>query len=211
MRDERSQTLRPRRRWPFGGCLTTVIVLACLLLSWWLIKAARVWQVALTENSYCRVHFYCWYSGDCTLDFYRDGAHVGRTVLGRGLFTHPWAVFPGPDGQSVVCFSWLDATFAAFTVDLRQRTDAAVPRVLEEAVERSDFPVRACTHVEVEFVADLIADAEPSHWASHLYVDELPADLERDRCQSFLRLATMPNLWRNRSLDGAPPKILSVD
>ncbi len=219
MRDQRAQALSGvggaarfiRRRWPFGGWFTFVLALAGLLLCVWLAKSACTWRVTLAEHTECRVRFYRWCSGDCVLDFYRDGVRFGGTTLNRGLFEHPWAVFPGPHGQSVVCFSWLDTTFAAFSVDLRRRSDATVPRILEEAVAGSDFPVRACTRAEVDFVADLITHADPDCWASHLYADKIPADLERDRCLSFLRLATTPDLWRDHSLHGAPPQILPVD
>jgi hypothetical protein len=208
--------IKGRMRWRFGVCLT-LIIFAALLLCWWLTKSARFSQVMLSEHAYCKVHFYYWRSGNCTLDFYRDGVRVGGTTLGRGLFTHPWAVFPGPAGQSVICFSWLDTTFAAFSVDLRQRPEqkdnsgVQVPPALAEAVNRSDFPVRACTPAEVLFVADLIARATPSSWASHLYVDEVAPDQEKQRCLSFLRLATTPGLWRDPSLHGAPPQILPAD
>ncbi len=207
-----------RRRPRADGCVTLAVTLAALSWGGWLFKSAHSWRVELSEHDECVVRFYEWRSGNCLLEFYHDGTRLGGTTLDRGLLSHPWAVFPGPDGQSVICFSSLDLTFAAFSVDLRSRPvpgasgdGVAVPRDLDEAVIRSDFPVRACTPAEVAFVADLIAQASPSRWASHLSVDALPPEAERDRCLSFLRLATTPNLWRDPSLHGAPPHILPAE
>ena len=87
---------------------------------------------------------------------------MGTVDLVSGMLEHPWAIFPGPDGNTVVCLSRLDTTYAAFTVDVTKPNDD--PRFdrlhlrapVEPVIKRSDFLVRACTAKEVEFVRQFI-------------------------------------------------------
>lgn len=71
-------------------------------------------------------------------------------------------MFPGPDGNTVVCLSRLDTTYAAFTVDVTKPNDDPqftwlhLQARVEPVIERSDFLVRACTGKEVEFIRHYI-------------------------------------------------------
>jgi hypothetical protein len=78
------------------------------------------------------------------------------------LFEHPWAIFPGPDGNIAACFSELDTTYAVFTINFTKRNPQGVviPEKLQEAVDHSDFEVRASTRKEISFVANYIKTAD---------------------------------------------------
>ena len=93
---------------------------------------------------------------------YQNDVRTGTADLVSGMLEHPWAMFPGPDGYTVVCFSRLDTTYAAFTVEVTKPNDdprftrlhLQVP--VEPVIERSDFLVRACTGKEVDFIRQYV-------------------------------------------------------
>ena len=123
-------------------------------------------RVDRSENRRCTLEFCRWYSGGCVLSCYQNDVCTGTVDLVSRLLEHPWAMFPGPDGYTVVCFSRLDTTYAAFTVDMTKPNDdprftrlhLQVP--VEPVIERSDFMVRACTAKEVEFVRQYVQTVE---------------------------------------------------
>ena len=123
-------------------------------------------RVDLSENRRCTLEFCRWYSGSCVLSCYQHDVCTGTVHLVSGLFEHPWAMFPGPDGNTAVCFSRLDTTYAAFTLEVtKSNNDPCFARLhlqapAEPVLKRSDFLVRACTIKEVEFVRQYIQTAD---------------------------------------------------
>lgn len=200
---------RKRGRWLIVFLLAAIIT---GFLFWWASISRPVAYPALSQSRHCKMQFHQWYTGRCVVSFYENGVRVGTATLSTGLFTHPWAMFPGPAGTSVVCFSWLDTTYAAFTVDFARRNErgVSIPRKLRDAVDYSDFDVRACTTDEVAFVANFIRTASPdalfglSRWG-RTTVEPKENDL------LFLKLATNPYDSRDPVLKDARPQILPGD
>lgn len=119
-------------------------------------------RVDLAENRLCTLEYCRWYSGGCVLSCYQNEVCTGTVDLVSGLLEHPWAMFPGRDGNTVICFSRLDTTYAAFTVEVtKPNDDPQFARLhlqvrVEPVIERSDFVVRACTAKEVQFVRQYV-------------------------------------------------------
>lgn len=197
----------------WGKWLAGLLFLALISVFsfWWASISRPVADISLSQGRHCKMQFHQWYTGKCVLSCYEDGVRIGKATLTTGFFTHPWAMFPGPDGKSVVCFSWLDTTYAAFTVDLAKRNPEGVtiPRKLGGTVDFSNFDVRACSTGEVEFVANFIRTAGPnlfnlSRWG-------LRSPQSKENALLFLKLATTPNDWNDPVLKDAKPQILPRD
>lgn len=182
----------PERR---GGWAMLFWTLAPLALGAWLYKSSFSDRVDLNERDHARVWFYDRASANCRIEFFRDGRLRGRTMLLRGPFYHPMLVIPGPLGRSVVCFSWMDTTYAAFAVDLRDLpARPGVPRVADrllDGVGHSDFPVRACTPAEAEFARDVLRWGPTSLWAAN-FGGPLPEARLREVSLFLLNGATTP-------------------
>lgn len=187
--------------------MSLVTFVSCAL--WWIYISWPVASVKLSEGRSCRMQFHQWYTGRCVLSYYENSTCLGTTKLALGLFTHPWAVFPGPEGKSAVCLSWLDNTYTAFAVDYSKgrRKKVVIPDKLQEAVDESDFEVRACSRREVEFVADFIRTTD-SQLLSSVLRGGLEPNESREDVLRFLRWATEPNNYRDPVLKGAKPQIL---
>jgi hypothetical protein len=196
----------PWRRWLRRFLLLFFIVIPVL---WWFYISSPVVNVSLSKNSYCKMQFNQWYTGRCMLYYYEDSVCIGRVKLGLGLFTHPLAVFPGSDGKTVVCFSRLDTTYAAFTVDFSKRIQQGthIPAKLQDAVNYSNFEVRACTRQEVNFVADYIRTVDSNLLAKHLIGGET-SEQSRANALLFLRYSTEEHNWHDPVLENAYPQIL---
>jgi len=191
------------------------MVLICLcgvLLAGWSYMSIPVAQISLSENRHCSLVFHEFLTGKCVLSYYKNNTRVGTVVLHSDLLNNPLAIFPGPDGQTVVCLSDLDTFQAAFTIDLTNQNNngVAIPDWLrkpdQEAVDRSDFLVRACTKNEVEFVANYIKTA---NMASLSNCVRWGASREtREAYREFLICATTPHDWRDSLLKHASPLML---
>jgi hypothetical protein len=177
--------------------------------SWILYLNSPVSRIALSDHRYCTIRFHQLYPGNGLLSYYDNSVRVGTVRLASGWFEHPWAVFPGPDGQSVICLSLLDTTYAAFTVDLAQPDSQgmAIPFKLQEAVDRSDFKVRACTRKEVNYVADLIKTADSNRLANYCGDGFMTPEI-RNNLATFLLYATTANSWRDPVLRNARPQLI---
>ena len=135
--------------------------------------------------------------------------------LNNDLFNDPLAMFPGPDGFERRCLSWPDTFDGAFTVDFPNTvlTACLSHKCLrldgQEAVNFSNFKVRACTPKEVDFVrhyietVDLKTFANCTKWGNSAATEEQRADTLR-----FLTWATSPNNSRDPILKNAKPLIL---
>ena len=146
------------------------------------------------------------------LSCYQDGVRTGTAELINGLFEHPWAMFPGPDGDTVICFSILDTTYATFTVDVTKPNDdprfarlhLRVP--VEPVVERSDFLVRACTVKEVDYLAEYIKTTDLKTLSKSLRGG---ASTEtREDLLTYLAWSTTPYNWKVPVSKFAKPQIL---
>ena len=138
-------------------------LLVVIFIIWsWVCVSTQVARVTFSQDRYCRLQFHEWNSGRAVLSYYEKGALVGRVQLNNDLFNDPLAMFPGPDGHSVVCLSWPDTFDTAFTVDFSKynREGVKIPERLrlggQEVVDFSNFEVRACTTAEVNFVRHFI-------------------------------------------------------
>jgi len=133
-----------------------------IVLAGWIYFSLPVAHLSFSKDRRCEMEFHQWYTGRCILSYYENDVPVGTVRLHSDFFDNPIAFFPGPDGRSVICFSFLDTTYAAFTVDFTKRNQKGVyvPLLLrvpdEPVVDHSDFEVRACTAKEVAFVGHYI-------------------------------------------------------
>jgi hypothetical protein len=193
----------------------SMLIVLMLLVGWWAKVSMQVAHVTLSNDRYCTLQFHQWYTGKSILSYFENGTCVGVVQLNNDLFNDPLAMFPGPDGLSVVCLSWPDTFDAAFTVDFSKRSHDGVPipkRLRldgQEAVDFSNFKVRACTPKEVEFVrhyietADLKTFANCTRWGNSAATEEQRANTLR-----FLTWAISPNNWQDPILKNAKPLIL---
>jgi hypothetical protein len=169
----------------------------CLFFcSWWIYKSFPETGFFGVGNEKCRVQFHQWYSGRCVITRFKDDRSQGKTILSEGLFTHPFAVIPGPDSRSLICFSRLDTTFAVFAVEIQRRPSGEVKIAdrFKQVVDFTEFPVRTCTTHEVDFVADLIGKTELSQLSKYVY-GGVKSETQRANLARFLRRATtMPDL-----------------
>ena len=169
-------------------------------------------RVDLSENRRCTLEFCRWYSGGCVLTCYQNSACTGTVDLVSGLLEHPWAMFPGPDGNTVICFSRLDTTYAAFAVDMtKPNDDPQFTRLhlqvrVEPVIERSDFLVRACTAKEVEHVRQYIQTAGLSILAKS--VKGGVSDEGRRNLLAVVTWSTTPYNWKDPVAKLARPQIL---
>ena len=204
-----STTLPKARRWPLG-CLSL-----CLLLvagPWFWISRFPQADVQLSDNRRCTLQWHRWYSGSTVLSCYQNGARTGTTELINGLFEHPWAMFPGPDGNTVVCFSILDMTYATFAVDVtKPNNDPKFTQLhlrvpVEPVLERSDFLVRACTAEEVKLVAEYIKTTD-SRTLARSVRGGVSAETREDLL-TYLTWSTTPYNSKDPVLKFAKPQIL---
>jgi hypothetical protein len=194
----------------FYRCLAGLsAVLLVTFLSFWVYISSQVAHLSLSKDRYCKMQFHQWYTGRCVLSYFDNGICLGTVILDNGFLTDPWAIFPGPDGKSVVCLSELDLTDAAFTVNFTKCSNQGVtiPMGLQDAVDRSDFEVRACTRKEVNFVENFIKTADSSVVAGCLRGGLTPS-YTREDWVNYFRCATSPNDWRDPVLKDAKPQIL---
>jgi energy-coupling factor transporter transmembrane protein EcfT len=200
-----------KRRWVNRVPAVLLGVIVGVFLLWWTSISRPVAILVLSESRRCTMHFHQWSTGNCVLSCEENGARIGKAKLSTGLFTHPWAVFPGPAGKSVVCFSWLDTTYAVFAFDLTNSNSQGVdvPEKLRNVVDHSTFKVRACTKGEVAFVADFIRTNNST--LSGLSRWGLTSQESRDNALLFLKLATTRNDWKDQVLKDAWPQILPED
>jgi len=198
--------------------LIGVALLAFLLLSWSVHVSGQVARVTFSKDRYCKLEFHQWYSGMSILSYYENGVCVGIVKLNNDLFNDPLAMFPGPDGKSVVCLSWPDTFDAAFTVDFTKRRwdGVTIPERLrlegQEAVDFSNFKVRACTTKEVEFVRQFIQGSDLKTFASCTrYGERAQTEDARADMLRFLTWATSTPVWSDPDLEHAAPLILPED
>jgi hypothetical protein len=195
--------------------LVAAALLAVLLFAWWADVSRQVAHVTFSKDRYCKLQFHQWYSGRSILSYYENGACVGHVQLNNDLFNDPLAMFPGPDGRSVVCLSWPDTFDAAFTVDFSKRSSAGctIPERLrlegQEAVDFSNFEVRACTTKEVEFVRRFIRNADLKTLGD--CIRNKATEEARQDTLTFLAWATSPNNWTDPVLKNAAPLLLPDD
>jgi hypothetical protein len=157
--------------------------------------------------------FYQWYAGRCVLSYYEKAACVGTVLLHSDIFDNPMAFFRGPDEHSVVCFSCLDTSHTAFTVDFTRRNGQesihSLPLKVTSApvVDRSNFEVRACTTQEVDFVRHYIETADLATLSGLWGARPLPTPEVRQNLLNFLESATTTN----HAKDDAHPQVLPED
>jgi hypothetical protein len=195
-----------------------VTLLGALFLFYWCWLSSEVARVTWSTDRYCKLEFHQWYSGQSILSYYEKGTRIGFVKLNNDFLNDPLAMFPGPDGKSVVCLSWPDTFDAAFTVSFStySKKGVVIPDRLkldgQEAVDFSNFPVRACTTREVEFVRHFIQNADDKTLISCLrwQVPESTAEKRADTLR-FLAWATSPNDWRDSVLKDGSPLILPDD
>jgi len=197
------------RSWGKRLALLFLSVVISAFLIWWVSISRPVAELSLPQKLHCRMQFHRWWTGKCVLSCEENGVRAGTTTLATGLFTHPWAAFPGPGGNTVICFSRLDNTYAVFTVDVAKRNPkgVSIPPKLEGTVDFSNFEVRACSTDEVAFVANLIRTAAPS--LSNLSRWGLSSPQSREDALLFLKLATTRYDENDPVLKEARPQILS--
>ena len=138
---------------------------------------------------------------------------MGTVLLHSDIFDNPMAFFPGPDGHSVVCFSYLDASYTAFTVnftsrDRRESINSLPLQVTSEPVaNRSDFEVRACTTKEVDFVRRYIETEDLATLSGLLGARATEIAQVRQNLLYFLESATTTINAKN----DAHPQVLPED
>jgi len=143
--------------------------------------------------------FYQWYTGRCVLSYHEKDACVGTVLLHSDIFDNPMAFFPGPDGHSVVCFSYRDTTYTAFTVDFTRRDgqesidSLPLPVTSEPVVAHSEFEVRACTTKEVDFVWHYIETADLATLSGLVGARATESAQVRQNLLYFLESATTTN------------------
>jgi hypothetical protein len=192
----------------------TALFLAAFLIGWIYISIP-VAHVSLSKNSHCKLEFHQLLTGKCILSYYVAGTCMGTTTLHSDLLNNPLACFPGPDEKSVICLSDLDTFQAAFTVDFTKRNNkgtAIPPRLQEpgqEAVDHSDFEVRACTYEEVDFVKQYIKTVDLSTLSNCIRWGARPET--RQGVLKFLIYATTPNNWQDPVLKDAHPLMLPAE
>ena len=194
----------------FGGCGCLAILLAVVMAAYWgRVSSFPTARVTLSANRRCTLEFHRWYSGRCVLSCYENGVCVGTTRLCTGWLTDPIAFFPGPNENTVVCFSWGDTTDAAFTVDLtgRHPSGAAIPTRLADVVDWSAFEVRACTRREVDFTVHYIKTADQTDLAR---LSRMGSGSEQVRADllKFLLWATGERDYRDPVLKDAIPQLM---
>lgn len=166
-----------------------------LYLAGWIYVSIPVSHFSFSKDRYCKMEFHQWLTGRCVLSYYENSVCVGTVRLHSDLLNNPVAFFPGMDGESVVCFSYLDTTWAAFTVDFTKQDNngVVIPERLrdpgQEAVDRSDFEVRACTRKEVNFVEQYIKTVD-SNTLSNLVIRGSTAPETRRNLLTFLVMAS---------------------
>ena len=172
------------------------VVLAVTATEWIRFSSFPPAYMELPGNRRCVLEFHHWYSGRYVLSYYESGVCTGTVRLSGGILTDPLAFFPGPDGNTVLCLSWLDVTNAAFTVDFTKRNlrGVKIPERLEDAVDWSTFEVRACTHHEVDFTRQYLSAVDRGT-LSHLVRDCTDPEKARQNMLRFLYSATTPNLY----------------
>ena len=205
-----SDVVANRRRGKQLALLLLSILISVFFL-WWISISRPVAELSLAQGRHCKMQFHQWWTGKCVLTCDENGGRLGTATLATGLLTHPWAAFPGPDGSTVICFSRLDTTYAAFTVDVTKRNPkgATIPRKLEMTVDFSNFDVRACSADEVAFVANLIRASPPS--LSNLSRWGFSSPQSRENALSFLKFATTRYDANDAVLKEAKPQILPGD
>ena len=181
------------------GCLAILlaiggIVLAFVVTVWVKFSSFPPAYLSLPDHRRCVLEFHHWYSGRYVLSYYDNSTCIGTVRLSGGLLTDPLGFFPGPDGNTVLCLSWLDITNAAFTVDFTKRhpRGATIPEQLEDAVDWSAFEVRACTQREVDFTRQYLRTVDRQTLA-HLVRGGSGSEAERQNMLEFLRSATTPS------------------
>ena len=185
--------------------------LAAILIAWTYFSIP-IGHLALSKDRQCKLEFHQWYTGRCILSYYENNVCVGTVRLHSDFFNNPIAFFPGPDGNSVICFSFLDTTYAVFTVDLSTRNSREGGNSLqlrvpdEPVVDRSDFKVRACTAKEVDFVSQYIQTVDLSTLAN--LVRGGATQNTRKNMLTHLTWATNQNNWQDPVLKYAKPQIM---
>ncbi len=180
-------------------CLLVLAILTLAGLAYLHIPAAHF---SFSETRRCELAFDQLYPSACLLSYYENERRVGTTKLHADLFDNPDAFFPGPDGHSAICFTYLDTTYATFTVDFAKRNQdedfhnlrLRVP--VEPIVDRSDFEVRACTAREVAYLEQYIKTADETTLAA----------LVRGRSTPEVRKALLDHLtWSTRPYNSRDP------
>jgi hypothetical protein len=154
----------PKRVKPLKYILVLFAVTVLLLCAaFWFYVSIPVARVELSKDTYCRMEFHQWQTGNCILSYYENGVRAGIVGIHSTLLDNPLAVFPGPDGMSAICISWTDTYYAMFTVDFTRadKNGFVVPKEFQDSwdeglVDFSNFKVRACTWTEVDFVKNYI-------------------------------------------------------
>ena len=198
--------------------LTAAALVIFSALIWWTDVSKEVVHVSFSQDRSCKLEFHQWDSGRSVLSYYEHEVRVGTVTLNNDLFNDPIAMFPGPNDASVICLSWPDTFDAAFTVDFSKRSNEGMPipeRLRldgQEAVDFSNFNVRACTPNEVASVRSFIERTDLKTYASYTRYGEAAANEEsRKHMLRFLTLATSPNDWRDPVLMNAAPLLLPED
>ena len=179
---------------------------------WFWICHWRAAHVNLSDNRRCTLEYCRWYSGGCVLSCFQNDVRTGTVDLVSGMLEHPWAMFPGPDGNTVICCSILDTTYAAFTVDVTKLNDdpqftrlhLQVP--VEPVIERSDFLVRACTAKEMEFVRQYVQTVDLNTLGKSMKGGAITET--RKNVLTYLTWSTSPNNWQDPVTKFAKPQIL---
>jgi hypothetical protein len=209
------ETMKIIKKVALIAAAASAIIVVVLLVAWWAKVSTEVAHVTFSNNRYCKLQFHQWNTGRSVLSYYENGICIGVVQLNNDLFNDPLAMFPGPDGQSVVCLSWPDTYNAAFTVDFSKRSPGGMPipkrlqLYSQEAVDFSNFKVRACTPEEVDFVRDYIKRVDLKTFASCTRWGASGAtEDQREDALRFLTWATSPNNWQDPILKDAVPLIL---
>jgi hypothetical protein len=135
----------------------------------WCVTTPQVAKVSLSPTSYCEMRIPLFYTRGATIDYYQNHHRVGGLTMVNDFLFDQEAIYPGPDGHSVVCLSWPDTVEAAFTIDFSRRSRSSSPtdsRIRENLVEKTDFEVRACTTDEVASVRHFIQTADLKTFAA---------------------------------------------
>jgi hypothetical protein len=188
----------------------TLVVLA--VLAFWGYISTPVARINFSKDRRCKLVFHELLTGNCVLSYYENNVCLGTVKLHSDFLNNPMAFFPGPSGECIVCLSYLDTTYAAFTVDLSKQSLKVgdIPPELrqpgQEAVDSSDFEVRACTRKEVDFVVKYIKSVD-IRTLSNLVRGGLTEE-EREALLKSLIWATTSSNWRDPLLKYAKPQIL---
>jgi hypothetical protein len=186
-----------------------------LAFAGWIYLSLPVAHLSLSKTQRCTLEFHRWYSGSCMLSYYENDNRAGTVKLHSDYFNNPIAFFPGRDGHSVICFSFLDTTYATFVIDFTKRN--AHPDVIdlplvvraEPVVDRSDFAVRPCTEEEVDRLAQFLRTTDLFS-LSHLVRGSVTSETREDLLK-HLEWSTGRWVSASTDLQFSKPQILPTD